>query len=186
MGLRTISDHIVDICQNAVESGAKTIELTINEKPKETLVIEIKDDGRGIDKEKLDDIIDPFYTEKNKKIKFGLGLPMLKFAAESTGGTFKIKSKKDKGTTVKAFFNINNIDCQPLGNLAQALFTILTMSEKTSWNINRVFGDSGYSFSSTELRKKLGDDYTSSPSKMKLLYDILVSAEASIGGSEYA
>ncbi len=177
MGLRTISDHIVDICQNAVESGAKTIELTIKEKPEESLIIEIKDDGRGIDKEKLNDIIDPFYTEKNKKIKFGLGLPMLKFAAENTGGTFAITSEKDKGTTVNALFNLNNIDCQPLGNLAQALFTILTMTEKTSWVISRVFGDNGYSFSSKELKKKLGNDYTSNPSKMKLLYDILVSAE---------
>ncbi|MFO7881813.1 MAG: ATP-binding protein [Kosmotogaceae bacterium] len=186
MGLRTISDHIVDICQNAVESGAKKIKLIINEVPNETLSIEIKDDGRGIDKEKLPEIIDPFYTEKNKKVKFGLGLPMLKFAAESTGGTFSIKSKKDNGTTVKAFFRLSSIDCQPLGNLAQALFTILTMSENTSWFINRIFGDNGYCFSSEELTNKLGNDYTCNPSKMKLLYDILVSAEESMGGSEYA
>jgi hypothetical protein len=186
LGLRTISDHIVDICQNAVESEAKSIRLFIEEQPEKTLNIKITDDGKGIDEEKLVNITDPFYTEKNKKIKFGLGLPMLKFAVENTGGSFTIKSKKGVGTSVEALFYLSNIDCQPLGNIAQALFTILTMSENTSWYISRVLGNDGYSFSSIELKEKLGDDYTSSPSKMKFLYDILVSAEESLGGNEYA
>jgi signal transduction histidine kinase len=45
--------------------------------------------GKGINAQSLEAVMDPFYTEKKKKVKFGLGLPMLKFAAESTEATSK-------------------------------------------------------------------------------------------------
>ncbi len=54
-----------------------------------------------------------------------MGLPLLKQAAEITGGGFEIKSEKGKGTTVLSTFVISSIDRVPLGNLAETLFALI-------------------------------------------------------------
>ncbi|MDI3524496.1 MULTISPECIES: ATP-binding protein [Kosmotoga] len=182
MGLRTIADHILDICQNAVDAGASQIKLSIEEIPGERFSFVVEDNGKGIPEEKLKEILDPFYTEKKKKVKFGLGLPMLKFASESTGGSFSIQSKPGVGTKVSATFNLSNIDCQPVGDLASAIFSAITMEAGVNWQIVRVKGQNGYSLTTEELKKILGDDFYSNPMKMKKIMELLNMMENSLGG----
>lgn len=182
MGLRTIADHILDICQNAVDAGASQIKLSIEETPGERFSFAVEDNGKGIPEEKLKEILDPFYTEKKKKVKFGLGLPMLKFACESIGGSFSIQSKPGVGTKVEASFNLSNIDCQPVGDLASAIFSVITMKPGISLHITRVRGENGYSITTEELRRFLGDDFYSNPVKMKKILELLNMMENSLGG----
>ncbi|KUK94046.1 MAG: Histidine kinase [Thermotogales bacterium 46_20] len=177
MGLNTISDHILDILQNSMDSGAKHVELKVDEQPGEVFYFVVTDDGRGIEADKLRLVLDPFYTEKKKQKVFGLGLPLLKHAAENTGGSFSIESKPGEGTKVEAKFILSNIDCQPVGNLADVFLSALTMKDHVRVVIERVVGSEGYSIDSQELPNLLGDDYRSNPSKMKKLYSFLEEAE---------
>lgn len=177
MGLNTISDHILDILQNSMDSGAKLVELKIDEQPDEVFNFVVTDDGRGIEENKLKLVLDPFFTEKKKQKVFGLGLPLLKQAAEKTGGSFSIESQPGRGTRVEAKLVLSNIDCQPVGDLADVFLSALTMKEHVRVVIERVVGSEGYSIDSQEILNLLGDDYRSNPSKMKKLYSFLEEAE---------
>lgn len=183
MGLRSISDHIVDIAQNAIESGGKKGILEITETPNKSFTFIVKDDGRGMSKEKLEKVMDPFYTEKNKKIKFGLGLPILKQAVEMTGGNFEISSEVGVGTKVKAEFILSNIDCQPIGDLPGSLMTVLSLKNDFDWSIQRTRGEEGYSITTGELTKLMGRDFIHDPLKLKIIIEIINEAEKSLGGS---
>lgn len=59
--------------------------------------IVFKDTGEGIDKEILQDIFDPFYTTKMKRI--GLGLTIVKSIVDMHRGGVEVKSKPGKGST---------------------------------------------------------------------------------------
>ncbi|WP_165974104.1 ATP-binding protein [Marinitoga lauensis] len=150
--LRTIGDHILDICENAIKSGGDKGYLVIIETEKIFKFV-VSDNGRGIDKEKLERILDPFFsTKKERKKRFGLGLPFLKYSVERTKGEFKIFSEKNKGTTVIASFNLKNIDCQPIGNISQIMLHLINMSQSFSWKITRFFKKEGYTIETEFLK----------------------------------
>lgn len=181
MGLKYIVDHIIDISENAVNSGSDNAILIVKEE-KDQFSFSVEDFGKGISKGKLELVLDPFYTEKKKKIKFGLGLPLLKYASEQTGGNFKIESAKEVGTKVDALFLKSNIDCQPIGNIPEAFTVILTMREKFTWKIERIKDDEGYVITTEDIKKFLGNDFIFSPKRVKILTELLIDMEKSLGG----
>jgi light-regulated signal transduction histidine kinase (bacteriophytochrome) len=103
--------------------GAHNIGITLVEDThKDTLSLEIKDDGSGMSEDVLKKVLDPFYTTKTVR-NVGLGLPMLAQATERTEGHFIIESKGGEGTKVAAVFKLSHIDRQPLGDIASTLVT---------------------------------------------------------------
>ncbi|WP_052913839.1 ATP-binding protein [Marinitoga sp. 1197] len=151
--LRTISDHILDICENAIKSGGDNGYLVIIE-TKDIFRFCIADNGKGMSEEEIKKALDPFYTtKKQRKKKFGLGLAFLKYSAEITRGYFKIYSKKNKGTTVIAGFNLKHIDCQPIGNITEMLLNLLNRSNGFSWKITRFFLKNGYKIETKYLNE---------------------------------
>ncbi|MDD2978895.1 MAG: HAMP domain-containing sensor histidine kinase [Hespellia sp.] len=64
---------------------------------RDQIVIECRDDGCGIEAEKLDSIFEPFTTYK--KDGTGLGLAISKRIVESHGGTLTVNSTPYKGST---------------------------------------------------------------------------------------
>ncbi|GAB6188454.1 ATP-binding protein [Marinitoga arctica] len=143
--LKTISDHILDICENAIKSGGNKGYLVIIETD-EYFQFCISDNGRGMDQEEIKKALNPFYTtKKERKKKFGLGLSFLKYSVEKTEGYFRISSKKNKGTTVLARFNLKHIDCQPIGDIPGVFLDLINMSEdKFRWKITRFYKTEGY------------------------------------------
>lgn len=117
--MKDLSLHILDICDNSIKSGATKISVKIIE-DKMTLTLEIDDNGCGMDRETLKKAISPFYSTK-KTSKFGLGLSLLKQAAEATGGDLKVESEIGKGTKVTAKFFKNHIDMKPIGDINSTL-----------------------------------------------------------------
>jgi len=68
--MQDLSLHILDIAENATRAGGKIIIIKILEdKIKDTLTLSIEDDGKGMDKETVDKVMDPFFTTKNSKSK---------------------------------------------------------------------------------------------------------------------
>ena len=63
------------------------------------IIIEIKDDGRGIPKKVLNKIFDPFFTTKPVGKGTGLGLSISYKIIENHGGEISVKSEEGKGTT---------------------------------------------------------------------------------------
>ena len=69
----------------------------------------------------------PFYTTRTTR-KVGLGIPLLKMAAEQTGGGVKIVSSPapdNHGTTVTATFFKNHLDFTPLGCMKETITTLI-------------------------------------------------------------
>ena len=119
--MQDLSLHILDVVENSLRSKARLVEiLLIEDLERDVLVLQIKDDGRGMDPEMLNRATDPFFTSKADK-KVGLGLALLAQAAREAGGTFDIASSRGVGTTVRAVFRNSHPDRKPLGDMAATL-----------------------------------------------------------------
>ncbi|MBU2472271.1 MAG: ATP-binding protein, partial [Bacteroidetes bacterium] len=102
--MEDLSLHILDIAENSINAGAKNIEIVITDSlSNDLLTIEIKDDGKGIDAEAQQKVMDPFYTTRTTR-KVGLGLALLEEAAKDADGQLKLESELGKGTKVYAVF----------------------------------------------------------------------------------
>jgi signal transduction histidine kinase len=122
--VRDISLHILDIAENSINAGAKNISIKIiEEKEKNLLTVEISDDGKGMDKEFVENVSSPFVTTRTTR-KVGLGLPLLKAAAEISNGMLVIDSSPGKGTKITAEFQLDHVDRKPIGSMAQTILAL--------------------------------------------------------------
>ena len=67
-------------------------------KKDEWIILEIKDDGAGIDEETLSKIFDPFFTTKDVGKGLGLGLSICQAIVKRYNGTINAQSEAGKGT----------------------------------------------------------------------------------------
>jgi signal transduction histidine kinase len=63
------------------------------------VIIEVKDNGKGMSERTLKSIFDPFFTTRRAQGGTGLGLSIAYRIVEEHGGTIKVTSKLDVGTT---------------------------------------------------------------------------------------
>lgn len=154
--MKEISLHILDIMQNSVTAGADLIELTVIEDEKEDIFsFSVKDNGRGMSKEFLASVTDPFTTGRTTR-KVGLGIPLLKNATELTGGGIEIESTLGEGTTIKANFVYSSIDRQPLGNMAETMHQMITSYEDVDFIYLHKVNDKEFLVDTREFKKVLG------------------------------
>ncbi len=124
--MKELSLNILDITENSVKAGASLTEISIVEND-DTLTLTIKDNGCGMSEDVLKTVENPFYTTRTTR-KVGLGIPLLKMAAEMTGGSLQIVSTTDPtdhGTTVRAVFYKNHLDFTPLGDIKETIVTLI-------------------------------------------------------------
>ncbi len=123
--MEDLSLHILDVVENSIEANASKIEIKIvEEKSKDLLALEIKDNGRGMNEETINKVLDPFYTTRTTR-RVGMGLSLLAQAARESNGNFKIDSKVGIGTEVKAVFQYSHIDRKPIGDMKNTLITLM-------------------------------------------------------------
>ncbi len=177
---RYICDFILDIVQNSFEANSSLVELSLLEDNKYLTVI-VKDNGKGMTKDVLNKVLDPYYTDgiKHNKRKVGLGLPFLVQCVNESGGSFEIDSTVNVGTKVKCVFDLCNIDTPPIGDLCITFLTLFSDPKAQELVIERKIdtskGKSSYKYSKTELLDILGD--FSTVSSLSLLKDFLLSQE---------
>ena len=147
--------HILDIVQNSISADSQNIWIEIKDSDRENILeITIKDDGKGIDPKMLPVITDPFVTSRTTR-KVGMGLALMKYHAELTGGKMIIGNNKPKGTVVKTLFVRNHIDRQPLGDLTGVMKVLFRSRENVEFLL-KVNTDSGsYNFSTREVKEVL-------------------------------
>lgn len=102
---------------------AKRLDITLTEEG-ETITLSIRDDGTGMAPELLARVSDPFTTTRTTRA-MGLGLPLLRLAAEQTGGSLSIESTLGVGTAVTAVFVASHIDCPPVGDMAGTITLLI-------------------------------------------------------------
>ena len=114
-----LSQLFLNLIRNAVEAVSKDGEIIIttkvfsdyllgnkDKKSSRTMLIEIKDDGPGIDKEVMKKLFTPFVTTKKKGS--GLGLAISHRIVEEHKGRIKVVSEEpQKGTIIQVFIPIN-------------------------------------------------------------------------------
>ena len=155
--MRTLSEHILDIVQNAISAGANLIEIIVEENKLEDLcTLIIKDNGCGMDKDTLAKATNPFFTSRTTR-KVGLGIPLLKQNAELSGGSFAIDSELHVGTVLKASFQLSHIDKQPLGDIWETLYLLFLSYNKGNLVYRHKTEKGNFQISSDELREALGD-----------------------------
>ncbi len=159
--MKEISLNILDIVQNSVKAGASLIEITIEEDEKR-LAFSVKDNGCGMTEEFLARVTSPFSTTRTTR-KVGLGIPLLKMAAEMTGGSFSIKSKSEKehadhGTITEAVFRKDNIDCVPLGDIVGTVCTLVNGIGDEDYLFLHRLPQGEVRLSTAEMREMLGED----------------------------
>jgi len=160
--MREIALHLLDIAENSAAADSHNISIKVHEDLyQDQLVVSVSDDGRGMDVETAQNVQDPFYTTRTTR-KVGLGIPLLKLAAEQAEGSFSLQSEPGKGTKVEAVFRHNNIDRMPLGDLPSTFLTVLISHPSIHWVfVYRVTDLAGTSqefvFDDAELKSELGD-----------------------------
>ena len=158
--MKELSLNILDVAKNSVSAKAKNIKISLLTDDKGILTLTIKDDGCGMSEEFARNVTDPFYTTRTTR-KVGLGLPLLKLAAEQTGGTLSLESSMDEhnhGTCVRAVFDTTSIDFMPVGDIVSTVCILIAGSPEIDFWFSDVSPEHNVALNTAEIREILGSD----------------------------
>lgn len=159
--MKELSLNILDVAENSVKAGASLTQILLTEKGS-VLMLEIVDDGCGMDEDVVRGVVDPFYTTRSTR-KVGMGIPLLKLACEQTGGTLTISSAteeaspQDHGTHVTATFNMDHIDFTPIGDVSESVLTLIQGHPDTDFLFRHIKDDAVVELDTRKLREVLED-----------------------------
>lgn len=165
--------HILDIAQNSIRAKASLVEISITEEPQhDRYVIEISDNGPGMDEHTLTRVGDPFFTSRTTR-KVGLGIPLFRQNAELAGGSLQIESEPGKGTHLKAIFGFSHVDRPILGDMAGTLLILMSNENQTEIVYNHQTPVGDYEFDSREVKKILEGASVNSPGIRNFLLEMI-------------
>jgi anti-sigma regulatory factor (Ser/Thr protein kinase) len=161
--MRELSLHLLDIAENGVSAGAQNITITIVEDLRtDRLKLAVEDDGRGMDAAMVEQVTNPFITTRTTR-KVGLGIPLLKLAAEMCDGSLTVESTPNVGTTVNVDFQRSHIDRMPLGDVVGTLLALLVGWPQVHWVLRYRVDDEEFVFDDAPIKEELGDLPLSDP-----------------------
>jgi len=171
--MEDLSLHILDIVENSVAAQASAIEIRLSEdKKKDVLSVEVIDNGIGMDEETQRRALNPFFTTKKVR-RFGLGLSLLSESAKAANGHLSIRSKKGKGTRIKADFQYSHIDRKPLGNIGQTIITLVIGNPDIDIIYIHKKDGHKYVFDTRKIRSQLVDIAMNSLDGMRMIKEEL-------------
>ena len=158
--MKDLSLNLLDIAENSVKAGATLTKLHILEEG-DVLTFRVEDDGCGMTEEILRGVTDPFYTTRTTR-PVGMGLPLLRMAAEMTGGSMEVQSRHqdahpDHGTVVTAVFHTDHIDCPPVGDLVATVTTLIQGHPDTDFHFLHAIDGKEVELDTRQLRQILGE-----------------------------
>ncbi len=160
----SVCDFVLDVVQNSVEAGARTVELDLVEAGSR-ISVRVADDGRGMTAEERERALDPFRSDggKHPGRRVGLGLPFLEQAVRAVEGEFSLESRKNQGTTLRFSLPSGHLDTPPLGDVPGLFRSALAFDGAYELRIRRRrearAGAPGteYEAARSELREAAGD-----------------------------
>ncbi|HEX2926843.1 MAG TPA: HAMP domain-containing sensor histidine kinase [Ruminiclostridium sp.] len=106
-----ISEVLKNLLINAIEAIQTEGTITVNTEliNNRKMCISVSDNGIGIPKESIDKVTAPFFSTKNGKNNFGLGLSYCFKVMKCHNGSLQIKSRENFGTEMSLLFPINKV-----------------------------------------------------------------------------
>lgn len=171
--MKELSLHLLDIAENSIAAGAKNISITISENTRTDLLqVSVEDDGHGMSEEMAAQVTDPFVTTRTTR-KVGLGIPLLKFAAESCKGSLELNSRRGVGTTIAVRFQRSHIDRMPMGDLASTILHLVIANPQVHWVFEYGFNDRLAVFDDAPIKQELGDVPMTEPDVLVVLQEMI-------------
>ncbi|HVN96270.1 MAG TPA: ATP-binding protein [Syntrophorhabdaceae bacterium] len=168
-----IASHVMDIAMNAIAAKAKHIEISITADPKKALLtLHFKDDGVGMDSDMIKKVQDSFFSTKTGK-KVGLGIPLLKGTAETTGGSFSLTSEVGHGVDIWASFRLNHPDLPPMGKLKDTILVLVVGNPGIDFLFSYAVNEKALVFDTAAMRATLGDVPLNDPEVVKFFIKYL-------------
>ena len=101
---KVIEQVIINLLINAAQAADKEdswikLSASTGKTPENHLIIEVQDNGCGMDEKAKKRLFDPFFTTKSPGQGTGLGLYVSKNLIEGLGGSIKVESEPGKGST---------------------------------------------------------------------------------------
>lgn len=94
-----MEEVITNIITNAFEALGSRGEVRVSQRLEdEWCIIEISDNGPGMDKITLEQLFDPFFTNKNSSSNWGIGLSFSRQVVAAHGGTIEVRSSLHRGS----------------------------------------------------------------------------------------
>jgi PAS domain S-box-containing protein len=105
-----VEQIIINLLINATHASDKEdswIRLSVVKEDKwpDRYIIEVSDNGCGIDEKTREKIFDPFFTTKPSMMGTGLGLYVCQNLAEGLGGRIEVESQPGRGSTFRVILN---------------------------------------------------------------------------------
>jgi two-component system, sensor histidine kinase FlrB len=103
---------IVNLLENAMqacEAGARVEARTLLEEDR--VLIEVCDDGQGMEAAVLERLFEPFFTTRAEGT--GLGLAIVQSVVQAHGGHIEVESAKGSGSRFRLFFPRPKLDGHP-------------------------------------------------------------------------
>jgi anti-sigma regulatory factor (Ser/Thr protein kinase) len=180
--LRELALHLLDIAENSVSAKADTIRIRVEENhATDRLRMSVEDNGAGMSAEMIARVTDPFFTSRTTR-KVGLGIPLLKAAAEGCAGGLTIQSQVGQGTCVSVEFQLSHIDRMPLGSLATTTLTLLVGSPEVHWILTYTVDERTFEFDDQPVKEVLEGIPLSDPEILKYLRSVLEDGIADLNG----
>lgn len=167
--MQDISLHLLDIAENSIAAGATVVKIRITEDiQNDILSVVIEDNGKGIPKELVEKVLDPFHTSRTTR-NVGLGLPLLAQSAREADGDMTIKSVENSGTIVSANFRYSHIDRKPIGNIADTLIVLIAGNPGIDLIFDYIKGDNSYSLDTSVIKAELEEIPINDPSVLSAI-----------------
>jgi PAS domain S-box-containing protein len=110
----TLELVIINLLINAYQAADKDhswikLQVSVEESTQNTMIIEVKDNGCGMDGKTQSHIFDPFFTTKSPSEGTGLGLTLCVNSIKELGGHIEVDSAPGKGSTFKVRLPIGDV-----------------------------------------------------------------------------
>jgi C4-dicarboxylate-specific signal transduction histidine kinase len=107
---KIVEQVLVNLLINAAQAVDKDdswmkLKVTGSKSGPDQLIIEVSDNGCGMNEETIKKIFDPFFTTKPPGKGTGLGLSISHSLIAQIGGRIEVESEPDKGSTFKLILN---------------------------------------------------------------------------------
>ncbi|MGL5358681.1 MAG: sensor histidine kinase [Shewanella sp.] len=99
--VNALSSAINNLVMNSLEAGASEINIVARETA-DTLVLEVMDNGKGLDATMQQQVLEPFFTTKPQGT--GLGLAVVQSVVRNHGGNIALRCEPMQGCTVTLSF----------------------------------------------------------------------------------
>lgn len=180
-----ISLNVLDVAENSIRANADSIQISVEiNSVHDKLTIVITDNGCGMSSEQVAHVEDPFFTTRTTRT-VGLGVPFFKYAAEITGGNFKITSEPGKGTVVTAVFVLSHIDRMPLGDMTSTIHTLITFNTNIHFTYSYTVDDRSFILDTHEFKEVLGEVPLNSPEVSNYIKDYLIENTDEVNNGRY-